>query len=414
MADESESWTDIWHRKLAELGVDPRSLVRKGATAMTFGNRLAGPLAEKGMDLGIGAAKDAYRAVTATGRVMQGQVAPEDMAEEALNFAGTFTGVGVGRAAAAGQAGRMAPDQLNIFGGVKAKNAPVGKLQEAVDMLKNGTGKDEVWEKTGWGMGPDQKAKFEINDSNMKLIEPKEDSLYYYNEGRAQGLGPIDAMKYSVEQTGKRTVGELVDHPELFAQYPHIKDIPLRLNYNLRGGGVYPKKDGSIDYMEVGMAGGKKEARDVALHELQHLIQEHEGFARGGDQRLEKTLGPQLLDVESRAIGLHRELAKEKLAYTLQRAKQGVDLAHAGVEWEKQNPDKARRLLEASTLAGGRNGDRGMKIYNLLAGEVEANNVSHRGAWDAAKRRSIPPWESAGIAPDFQILRMPNKLGGKP
>src|SRR6266446_1272962 len=80
------------------------------------------------------------------------------------------------------------------------------------------------------------------------------------------------------------SVDALVSHPELFKAYPDLKGLRLDLTKTKHGieeGGYLPPRGKVPARFEVeapNYAGG----RSVAAHELQHGVQNIEGFATGG------------------------------------------------------------------------------------------------------------------------------------
>jgi hypothetical protein len=133
------------------------------------------------------------------------------------------------------------------------------KALEAAGALPGPTGTTRA--KTGWFRGVDGEWRFEISDLDMKFKE---------------GYTP-DRLK------GGRTylLGQIIDHPELFANYPDLQKINVVVN-NAAGdaGGHWDAGRNEIVISnrtpkEVGFY------LDTLIHELQHAVQTWEGFASG-------------------------------------------------------------------------------------------------------------------------------------
>ncbi len=138
---------------------------------------------------------------------------------------------------------------LNSFAGEKAITANVGKLDQAKAMLEKGADEVEIWQKTGWFKDKDGAWKFEIGDSKARL-----------NPNFKSG--------------GK--LGELLEHEELFKAYPELKDIKIK-KISDEGGeklGYYDPNKKEIAINNIG-------DKSTLMHEVQHAIQEIEGFAKG-------------------------------------------------------------------------------------------------------------------------------------
>ena len=142
---------------------------------------------------------------------------------------------------------------LNSFAGEKAITANVGKLGQAKAMLEKGANEVEIWQKTGWFKDKDEAWKFEIGDSKARL-----------NPNFKSG----------------EKLGELLEHEELFKAYPELKDISVK-KINDEGGeklGYYDPRKKEIALSDLG-------DKSTLMHEVQHAIQEIEGFAKGSGEK---------------------------------------------------------------------------------------------------------------------------------
>jgi hypothetical protein len=122
-------------------------------------------------------------------------------------------------------------------------------LSAAVEMLSKGDDVENVWQKTGWINGKEGKWRFEIDDSVMHLKAneiPKGKDVY---------------------------LEDIIDHPSLFKQYPELRQIKINRSSSLNG-----YVDGYI-YL-------KDFDKEHVLHEVQHAIQDIEGFAKGGSSSM--------------------------------------------------------------------------------------------------------------------------------
>lgn len=144
---------------------------------------------------------------------------------------------------------------LFSFAGRRAATANGDRLRLA--RLLDREGKDEwfIWHNTGWAKGTDGKWRFEIPDDGAAWAKS-------WNTLR--------------RRTGEMPLEEAFSHPELFAAYPILRDI--RVRFVDEGGGSWYSDKGLI---EIGRGGGAESARSTMLHEIQHAIQDIEGFATG-------------------------------------------------------------------------------------------------------------------------------------
>lgn len=163
------------------------------------------------------------------------------------------------------------PGQLNIFAGPKSRTANIPKWNEAQDIYNNiANGKDlyknpewltgsehrEIYNKTGWFLGPDGKWRYEISDNaasyNPDLISGE------FDTSRAESVFP---------------------HDELYKAYPDIGYINVNSRVPPGANGVYTPSRNTIS-INKGLGGFK--GKSTGIHELQHAVQAREGFETGG------------------------------------------------------------------------------------------------------------------------------------
>jgi hypothetical protein len=149
--------------------------------------------------------------------------------------------------------------ELSQFAGELADNAPVKKLQQAKSMKDKGQSTEVIRRETGWFKGVDNKWRYEISDD------------------AAEFKIQINTIKEKL----RFKASELIDHPILFDAYQDIKDTVIIFDPDLELGskGMYSPKNDSIT-LATGLT--EQETMSILLHEIQHAIQEREGFARGG------------------------------------------------------------------------------------------------------------------------------------
>ncbi len=267
-----------------------------------------------------------------------------------------FTPVGaVAGAQEAAQQGDYRGAAMNaMFLGPMARTANKTALTQAEKMAAGGANRDEIWNKTGWFQGPDSKWRFEISDANSKFNEsaataamPSRIKLAesYFEQ---QGVSPIKfmtgqykdldnaALSYADarlaelrSQAATQPLSQVLSHDSLYAAYPHLKEIPVAKE-NLGGiGGSY--NQGRITYGNAPL-GSQFDNRSVLSHELQHAVQDAEGFARGG--------APGMVD--------YRRLAGEVEARNVQnRLNMTPEQRRAAPPWVTQDVPFSEQILRA-------------------------------------------------------------------
>lgn len=105
--------------------------------------------------------------------------------------------------------------------------------------------------------------RFEIDDSKIKLR---------YEATAENGRETIP--NYT-------TLGNLIDAPELFAAYPDMRNMDVVFQ-DLNDGayGAYNRQFDSIDLSRK-LKSSQYDLLDTLTHEIQHAVQNREGFTRG-------------------------------------------------------------------------------------------------------------------------------------
>lgn len=94
------------------------------------------------------------------------------------------------------------------------------------------------------------------------------------------------AQMRSLPEIGKEgKLSEILDHPELYYNYPDLKDLSVRKMAptfeNAGKTGAYGLDAAGKPLIEIGGGRSAEELKSSLLHEIQHAIQEKEGFAQG-------------------------------------------------------------------------------------------------------------------------------------
>lgn len=277
---------------------------------------------------------------------------------------------------------RLPENALGMFAGRNAKTANLKALSRAEDMAGKGASREDIWNDTGWFQGPDQKWRFEIDDSGQRLLKMPDD------------LSKID----------RPIASDMVfKHDALHEAYPAVADTPWYYTPNIDGGGAsYDATRGirvssapSLSYDTGGIGG-------VTLHEQQHAIQQIEDFARGGNREM----GHKLDDVKREAQQAYEATARKqasgiRTADDELLAELGISEPVASKPWDGLS---LREQLEWYDAGRGR-------VYNRLSGETEARNVQTRMNMSAEERRATPPWETQDVPDDQQIVRFLSDTG---
>lgn len=199
-------------------------------------------------------------------------------------------------------------------------------------------------------------------------------------------------------------------HKELFKNYPHLKDMPV-YSYEMNDAkGVFTKGWGGEDVIRLNPKEltADNDAKSTLLHELQHAIQEKEGFARGGSPETEKA-SLHLEDYKNTIRGL------DNLQVSMIEGRDTAEVySPISGQWKTISKDNFQYILdkyikEADSMKKFIN-ENGYDLdpydrYNHLAGEVESRDVQSRMNMPMSQRVKSQPYQSQGIPVNRQIVR---------
>ena len=311
---------------------------------------------------------------------------------------------------ATGNNGNFDPANQDIrrsFAGQQAATADTMALATAQQRLEAGEDAETVRQETGWHKGADGKWRFEISDADAKYI------------GK-------EAMEQAAEndpyKMAEMRLEEVLDHPALFAAYPGLRDVSVAYEASSAADGdLYYGANYNAEDNVITIGNGLDEATQLSalLHEIQHGIQNIEGFATGGNEDSRSDVMQAVSQQRSLwadVYAVRRDLdAGKKLETVLAEWQDFLD-AQPSAEALRiaQDPEleTAVALQNMETLerqyAQLRNEGRG-DTYRRLAGEVEARNTQARQGMNDAQRRATPPSQTADVADSDVIVTFNGK-----
>lgn len=251
-----------------------------------------------------------------------------------------------------------------MFVGKGARTWDALAAQKAKMMADMNIDPRSIWEETGTWKGPDGKWRQEISDELSKMTQVAKSKI----ESNQFFSGPMK---------------EAFENPPLFQAYPGLNWIDTFVNKDLRGGTFSPEKQ-MINIM-MPTEGGQ---RTVALHELQHAVQQAEGFARGGMPSYIGDLKGDLRNLEDK----YNYLGQEYFNSTNEIAKSNI----------LQELNYLKPKIEALQKVKNLDPEEG---YMRLAGEVEARATEARKDLTLEQRRAIFPEESFDRPIEQLIIR---------
>ena len=180
----------------------------------------------------------------------------------------------------------------------KLSDEQKSKLEEAKLLLRSLVPIDQVYLLTGWALSTnDGKWRTNIADNEAKIIQS---SLYDYENRKIfvpKGMTINEVLPFVTNPSRmlgggyKGRLVELLEHPTLYNYYPKLALMPISYFYgeNQREPQIcYFSPDDRGGFINMYASSLNGEPLSVLLHEIQHFVQNQEGFARGGNEFLAK------------------------------------------------------------------------------------------------------------------------------
>lgn len=268
-------------------------------------------------------------------RDAEGHTSPE-LIERAQDLSGLMGGGSV-----AGT-GMKPADSLGVFGGARAKTANLEKLELAKKMEGDGYFSSDIWDKTGWFKGTDGGWRFEIPDNALKVEY-------------GSNIHPEDLKGSGIEHNLK-----VIQHDKLFDAYPELLNSIVTVKQG-KFGGQFGLLDGNPNIRIT--ANDLKDVRTIAAHELQHAVQNIEGFSAGATTEVMRRVA---------------EMAVPKKV------------------WDNLTVEQKDNVI--------------YEAYKRNAGETEARNVQTRLDYTPNERASLPPNYTQDVETGLQSVRNPHSV----
>lgn len=296
----------------------------------------------------------------------------------------------------------MASATRYSFAGENAQTANKELLAQAKSAVENGRDPEAIRQETGWFKGADGKWRFELDDSDINF---KDTGSYMASH-----------IKSGVK------LGDLIQADKLFSAYPDLKNITVKTSSD--GGIYYSPKTDEIFFDGSEMADN---AKGSLLHEVQHAIQQREGFAQGGSPSEFRDINRTKIALDGNKNRLRTLLGnnpKEAAVYSemnrLLKQYQGFDNMPAEIEQKydsllgEMQGEVGRNILDLdfeirTAQMRLREGNADILTaedqYRRLAGEVEAKNVQLRLPLTEEQRKAFSPKDTQGIPDEQQRVR---------
>lgn len=337
---------------------------------------------------------------------------------------------------------RGSPEGRFSLAGQKARTANSQTLQLAEQMEQEGASREEIWQETGWTRTMDgQSWRFEIDNSEAEYrgggdaqfrknhadYAEYQDLLQKMFEGtisesemqRMEQLDDIWSGEYARlrerVESGNATLADVLQHDSLYEAYPELRDVKVRLESDTGSkNGSYDPSTNTITISEDKPGDSAKVG--TMLHEIQHAIQQIEGWESGaspeywaareyenGDtasdraQELYSRILNSLDKADQNKVIRYNELDREMEATFSADPESEAGKRYAKYEAEQDKlyeelykNEWFRRLLDLQRQMENPQSAY-YEMYLNTAGEIEARNVSERYRMAQEERRKTAP-----------------------
>lgn len=260
-------------------------------------------------------------------------------------------------------------------------------LESAKAMAKEGKDNETIRAITGWFPGKyDDKMRWEIPDEKAKLDRNI-------------------TKEFATRERSSVKLGNWLEHNDLFSAYPDAVDIIVEYNESLGSGGAFQE-----DTIYFGP--DTTDIKSILLHEIQHWIQDKEGFAKGGDSRM-AFADPRMGIGSKEGLRAAQKILKRILGEM--RTPLSIE-AFAEQAWQSKIINSEIESSYNDYLASVKKASSGSNLkrlaqesaskewYRNLAGEIESRDIQARQSFTSEQRKAIAPYSSENIAKDEAIV----------
>ena len=329
---------------------------------------------------------------------------------------------------------KTGPPARFSYAGRNANGANLESLREAQEMLSAGADMESIRKATGWHEGMDGKWRWEIDDSKMEYHRAG-DALFGRNhpeyaeqqrleqkmlygeltdteQARLRALTETwgrerNRLSERVER-GNARLEDVLDHEELFRAYPQLRHVRVVFDETPKGVlGSFSAEGNQITISEE----LRDAPQDVLIHEIQHAIQNAEGFAKGSNRQYweEKlTNGDEIQskgfqEAREKLIQFQLDEANEEVLALRDRLEKAGELDDGFHEYDRIWEEAERRGLDKKIneyydlrenyYDQLHKPQRSVpsELYYNTAGEIEARDAANRRPMSSKTRKRIKP-----------------------
>ena len=329
---------------------------------------------------------------------------------------------------------KTGPPARFSYAGKNANGANLDSLREAQEMQAAGADMESIRKATGWHEGMDGKWRWEIDDSKMEYHRAG-DALFGRNHPKYAEQQRLEQKMLYGEMTdteqarlraltetwgrersrlserverGNARLEDVLDHEELFRAYPQLRHVRVVFDETPKGVlGSFSAEGNQITISEE----LRDTPQDVLIHEIQHAIQNAEGFAKGSNRQYweEKlTNGDEIQskgfqEAREKLIQFQLDEANEEVLALRDRLEKAGELDDGFREYDRIWEEAERRGLDKKIneyydlrenyYDQLHKPQRSVpsELYYNTAGEIEARDAANRRPMSSETRKRIKP-----------------------
>jgi len=201
------------------------------------------------------------------------------------------------------------------------------KVAELLRKLRLGATENEAWQDTGRAIVPTQPSAIRANldaPHNLSFVREVSDAglkpnknMQYTPTEKAQVVASLDPLQQQgaairasntdLFLPGRHYLSDLIEHPELFAEHPDLKNIRVHVDPKSTNRGMYsPSTRGILLGVDSLLTSPSEGAISTLMHELMHDQQRMFGMPRGGGTKQFELTAPE----RDKLYNLYADLAK--------------------------------------------------------------------------------------------------------
>jgi hypothetical protein len=289
-------------------------------------------------------------------------------------------------------------------------------LPDAIALENRGHTPESIHHDTGLFRGADGVWRTEIDDSTSKLTDAVT-GLRLGEEANAITT-PMPILGGLSPYFSKGGLRDILDHPELYRAYGRTQINEMFPHTRVLRDNVPPEglHNPSIGFTNL-RAGSLDDIKRVLAHEVQHGVSNRDGLSSGFSDEFAEAIIKGTTS-NARQIGIARKLAESSRqdagvfpAVAARARSMGVsDDTIALAKQFYDDPEHGRRELDHATNWLINMGPDAYRLYERIAGEVEARNTANRMDFTPEKRRASFPGETQDIPFSEQIVAYPDRF----